>query len=172
MSEPYIGQIQIFGFNFPPRGWAHCDGQLLPISQNTALFSLLGTIYGGDGQTTFGLPDLRGRAAMHFGNGPGLPDYQLGQKPGVLDHQLNVANLPAHSHDVRAVDGNADSVFPNNGMLSITREDTYRSSGGDLVNLNSSSVGDTGIGEPFSSLQPSLVLNWCIALVGIFPPRN
>lgn len=176
MSEPFIGQIQAFGFNFAPRGWALCDGQLLPISQNTALFALIGTIYGGDGRTTFALPDLRGRAPMHFGAGPGLPNYPIGQRVGAVDHVLAVDNLPAHSHEIsiRAVDGNADSVDPNNGMLAITREDTYLSPGGTLVNLDGSSaeVGSTGTGQPFSSLQPSLVLNWCIALTGTFPSRN
>ena len=102
MSEPFIGEIRIFGFNFAPRGWALCDGQLLPISQNSALFSLLGTIYGGDGRTTFALPDLRGRAALHEGTGPGLSPRQLGQRSGSETNTLTVNQLPPHTHQARA----------------------------------------------------------------------
>lgn len=174
MSEPFIGELRCFGFNFPPQGYARCDGQLLPISQNTALFSLLGTQYGGDGETTFALPDLRGRAAVHYGNGPGLPNVTIGQEGGAATTTLSVANLPAHNHDatLNAIDANAGLTDPEDAVLAIAREDTYSNSTTATsvpMRSDSVSVGITGNGTAFNNLSPFLGVNWCIALVGIFP---
>ena len=174
MSEPFIGEIRIFGFNFAPRGWALCDGQLLPISQNSALFSLLGTIYGGDGRTTFALPDLRGRAALHFGNGPGLTSRSIGQKFGSEEHTLTVDQLPSHTHQPRAVagDGNTNvasgSVWSKDAGVSSA---TYSTHAPD-ADMSADAIANTGGGRSFDNMQPFLVVNFCIALFGIFPPRN
>lgn len=165
--EPFIGQIQAFGFNFAPRGWALCNGQLLPIAQYSALFSLLGTTYGGDGRTTFGLPDLRGRAPMHFGNGPGLTSRQLGQRGGAESVTLTTAQLPSHNHNLQsAPEGNTDEPVDNYiagaGLNSFSTEASTTSkattnSGGNLAHEN---------------MQPYLTINYCIALFGIFPSRS
>ncbi|MBC3758353.1 phage tail protein [Hyunsoonleella sp. SJ7] len=176
--EPFIGQIIMFGGNFAPRGWAFCDGTLLPISQNTALFSILGTIYGGDGRTTFGLPDLRGRVAVHAGNGPGLTDRRLGQKGGSETNTLTSSNLPAIPLKVSSADatqstatngasiatpGKLDgrSFDPSNGFNTATPD----------VTLNSASV-QGGSSTPINNMQPFQVVNYIIALTGIFPSRS
>ena len=188
MSEPFIGQIQTYGFNFAPRGWAKCDGQLLPISQNTALFSLLGTIYGGDGRTTFALPDLRGRAPMHQGNGPGVSTRKIGQRPGTEYVTLNVAQMPAHDHTGEATlsgnvkcnsgAGNADSPV-GNSLAQIARTNQYSTTGpnadmaeGTLDAAGNLTTGNAGGSQSHSNMQPSLVINYCIALVGLFPSRS
>lgn len=171
MSEPFVGQIQPFGFNFAPRGWAQCNGQLLPISGNDVLFALLGTIYGGDGRTTFGLPDLRGRAAVHAGTGPGLSSYSVGQMGGTEAVTLGTAHLPSHSHGLRARAANADQISAKGNVLATSREDTY-SPGAPDTNMASSAIQSTGGGQAHTNLQPYLTLNWCIALVGIFPSRS
>jgi microcystin-dependent protein len=188
MSEPFVGQIQPFGFNFAPRGWAKCDGQLLPISSNSALFSLLGTTYGGDGRTTFGLPDLRGRVPMHAGSGPGLSTRQIGQKSGAENVTLTESQMPAHNHggtvevtgtvQCNPGDGNADSPAGNTiakvartnqfisaGPSSPMHDNTVTASG----NFNTSNAGGS---QPHNNMQPFLVVNYCIALVGIFPSRD
>lgn len=172
MAEPFIAEIRIFPFNFAPQGWAFCDGQLLPIAQNTALFSLVGTFYGGDGETTFGLPNLQGRLPMHPGHGPGLSARSLGQSGGVETVTLNTSQVPAHSHSVKASTnpGDLDAPNANRGLA--------RSSGGfaytgeaNMVDL-ASPVSTQGGGQAHNNLMPSLTLNYCIALVGVFPSRS
>ena len=176
MSEPFIGELRCFGFNFNPRGWAKCDGQLLPISQNQALFSLLGTIYGGDGRTNFALPELRGRMPIHHGSGPGLSARSQGARSGNESTTLGIANMPNHSHaaTLKAAGSNASETAPTGLALSTAREDTYQALDGILdVDMQSGSVvvGSTGGGQSFSNMPPFEVLNWCIALQGLFPSR-
>jgi microcystin-dependent protein len=174
MSEPFIGQIQMFGFNFAPRGWAFCDGQLLPISQNTALFSLLGTTYGGDGRTTFALPDLRGRVPIHEGQGAGLSDYRLGQRAGAETTTLSIANLPAHNHAASAAGpaGNANDAIGNIWADDAGVSSATYSSGAASGTMRADAIGNTGGGQAFDNRQPYLTVNFCIALVGLFPSRN
>ena len=171
--DPFIGMIALFGFNFAPRGWALCNGQLLPIAQNTALFSLLGTYYGGNGQTTFALPDLQGRVPIHFGQGAGLSDYQIGQKGGVESTTLLVINMPAHNHTLNAVSELGGTSAPEGAFLSNTGalDREYKMSGTGVI-MNSGAIGNTGGSQPFSIIQPYLVVNFCIALQGIYPPRD
>ncbi len=188
MSEPFIGQIQPFGFNFAPRGWALCDGQLLPISQNTALFSLLGTTYGGDGRTTFALPDLRGRMPMHFGNGPGLSTRKIGQKGGAESDVLTIAHMPSHNHaatatltgtmrcnsdpgDVDTPPGHTLGQVPNRNVYSDQPPDSDMAANSVTVSGNVT-VANNGGSQPFSIMNPYLAINWSIALVGIFPSRS
>ena len=164
------------GFNFPPYpGWALCDGQLLPISTNTALFSLLGTQFGGDGQTTFALPDLRGRVPIHQGQGSGLSTYSMGENGGSESTTLSVANLPAHSHGIKVCDvaGNAKvgGGNPPRALASLSNGDMYSTSQPGF-NLNAASISNTGTSQPFSTQQPFLCVNFIIALVGIFPARS
>ncbi|MEM7452909.1 MAG: tail fiber protein [Planctomycetota bacterium] len=172
MADPFIGQIQCFGFNFAPSGWAKCDGQTLSIAQNTALFSLLGTTYGGNGQTDFRLPDFRGRVALHAGNGPGLTPRNLGSAGGSETTTLTTSNLPPHDHvaNLRANAGTPNSFKPEGNHLAAAM--TYRTGGAD-VNLGAGSVTSTstGNGASFNTMPPFLSLNWCIALFGIFPSQ-
>ncbi len=169
MSTPFLGEIRPFGFNFEPSGWAFCDGQLLPIAQNTALFSILGTTYGGDGQVTFALPDLRGRAAVHPGS-----STQLGDRGGAETVTLQANQLPAHGHRVMAsadlvtAAGPADAVLGAKGRGGV---DIYAAAG-NLTRLNPGAVESTGTGQAHDNLQPSLTVNFCIALEGIFPSRT
>ena len=176
MSEPFLAEIQIFGFNFAPRGWALCDGQILPINQNQSLFSLLGTTYGGDGETTFGLPDLRGRGAMHEGSGPGLSPKMLGQKGGAETVTLAPAEIAAHSHALKASSDEATSGNPGGNVLADLNVDLATTHGAfddptDLP-MNPDAVGLTGGGQSHTNVQPFLTLNFCIALQGLFPSRN
>ena len=174
MAEPFIGQIQMFGFNFAPRGWAMCNAQILSIAQNTALFSLLGTIYGGNGQTTFSLPDLRGRVPIHMGQGPGLSDYVEGQTGGSENKTLTINNLPAHSHAVNAKTENGNKQTPGANVLAkdAAGSTAYYSNQVPNTTMNPAMIGNTGGSQPFSNLQPFLTINFCIALQGIFPSRN
>lgn len=179
MSDPFIGEIIMFGGNFAPRGWALCDGQLLPISQNTALFSILGTTYGGDGRTTFGLPDLRSRTPVHAGNGPGLSTIRLGEKSGNEITFLNTVNLPPHSHghdhDLLASSGEGETGEPSNQILSKTTEDIYHSAGSDTAlspNSISNDATATGGRQGFSNRGPFMAVYFIIALQGTFPSRN
>jgi len=179
MSEPFIGEIKMVGFNFAPRGWALCDGQLLPISQNTALFSLLGTTYGGDGRTTFGLPDLRGRVPTHQGTGPGLTNRRIGEKIGTEYVTLNVAQMPSHNHAATgALAANSDGASTTaavGNVLAEADENTYTSEAAN-ENMQSGTVSVTvsnaGGGQPHNNMQPTLCINFVIALVGLFPSRN
>ena len=171
--EPFIGQIQAFGFNFAPRGWAKCDGQLLPISQNSALFSLLGTIYGGDGRTTFALPDLRGRSMINYGHGLELSDIRIGQTGGTETTTLQATNLPPHNHAVSIPvsntsggEGTAPGQYIANHAGGFNEDPT---GGQTLGAVNQSTIGS---GIPFNNLPPFLGSNICIALVGIYPSRS
>ena len=182
--EFYIGQIFLFAGNFAPRGSAFCNGQLLPINQNQALFSLLGTTYGGDGRTTFALPDLRGRVPMQQGNGAGLTPRTLGAKVGTETNTLSVGQLPAHNHAATTVaaagngttnkaDGNSlahvgRTLDGSNALPNIYNSDAPSIS----MHANSVSVAQTGQGQAVNNMQPSLAINYCIALVGIFPSRS
>jgi|SRR5271167_1144446 len=177
MAEPFLGEIRIFGGNFAPNGWALCDGSLLPISQNTALFSILGTTYGGDGVRTFALPDLRGRVGVSFGQGPGLSSYQQGQVGGAESDTLTTAQMPSHSHSVGASE--TPSTNDPKGAVPAKSVGPQIGSGAhvygaapDGTAMNSAMVGPTGGGQPVSILQPYLVINYIIALQGIFPSRN
>ena len=170
MSEPFLGEIQMFGFNFPPRGWAHCDGQILPINQNQALFSLLGTTYGGDGRTTFALPDLRGRTSVHPGQGAGLSNIVLGQKFGATEITLATANLPPHSHTVRCKNDEGNSEEPAGHFIAQDGEDGFAEEAD--ASMANDAVTNTGGGQPLSIRNPYLGIYHAIALVGIFPSRN
>lgn len=184
--EPFLGEIIMFAGNFAPRGWALCDGQLLPIAQNTALFSLLGTTYGGDGRTTFALPDLRGRFAMHPGNGPGLTPRRLGQRGGKENVVLTIANMPAHNHlpgtlkgtiQTNEEDGTSDEPSGKNfGNFSagtpFNANANDSSMAPDSVKIDSGVTGNTGGGQQFNIENPYECVNYIIALQGTFPSRN
>jgi microcystin-dependent protein len=173
MAEQFLGELRLVGFNFAPQGWAFCNGQLLSIAQNTALFSLLGTLYGGDGQTTFALPNLQGRVPIHFGTSPGLSPYFQGETGGVENVTLAVNQMPAHSHLVNASanKGNKASPignFPASDAAGVTAEYTGSATG----DMNAAMIAQTGGNQPHENRQPFLALNWIIALVGIFPARQ
>ncbi|MCG8354531.1 MAG: tail fiber protein [Kiloniellales bacterium] len=169
MSEPFLAEIKIFGFNFPPRSWAFCDGQILPIAQNQSLYSLLGTTYGGDGRTSFALPDLRGRAPGHVGNG-----HQQGQKTGEERHTLSAAEMPQHTHSLRASDNNATEIEAGGNVLANTTQTALNAYAGpaNLQNMGTETVVNAGGGQSHQNMQPYLALSFCIALRGLFPSRN
>ena len=176
--DAFIGSIILFAGNFAPRGWELCNGQLLSISQNTALFSILGTTYGGDGITTFALPDLRGRVPAHSGNGsqgPGLDAVQLGESAGSNNVTLTRTNMPAHSHTLAAADGSGDSSSPSGNLLGSYGTDAPPTgpytSGKATVSMAPNAVGISGDNQPVSIMQPYLGLNYIICLEGIFPSR-
>lgn len=171
MSEPFIGQLMLVPYNFAPRGWAFCNGQLLSIAQNTALFSLLGTTYGGDGVTTFALPDLRGRAALSSGQGPGLQNYDLGQVGGTETVTLTTAEMPAHNHGVSAVEDDAVAALPTNALLANITPAGYSSSPTNTT-MSPAMIQMAGRSLPHENRSPYLTLNYVIALEGIFPSRN
>jgi microcystin-dependent protein len=170
VSQPFIGQIGIFGFNFPPRNWAQCDGQLLPIAQNTALFSILGTTYGGNGTTTFGLPDLRGRVPLQQGQGPGLSQYNLGQQSGSVEVSLTANQIPAHNHAINASSNPPSQGAVANAVWAQAANVPYAASAD--ASMSAAALGNAGGSQPHDNMAPSLALNFCIALQGIFPPRN
>lgn len=175
MADPFVAEIRIFPFNFPPRGWAFCDGQLLPLSQNTALFSLLGTTYGGNGQSTFALPNLQGRAPMHPGQGPGLSLHDLGETGGTETVTLLASEMPSHSHTMKA--NNSDGLFPSPGANvpsgpGADRDLFLYKEGVANASMNPAASGTTGGSLPHNNLMPYLTLYFCIALQGVFPPRS
>jgi microcystin-dependent protein len=172
MSEPFLGEIRMFAGNFAPRGWALCQGQLLPISQNTALFSLLGTYYGGNGQSTFALPDLRGRAPIHQGQGPSLTLRNLGEQVGTESVTLIYNEMPAHTHIVMGVAAPGNSVSPAGGYpaVSTTRDRVYSTSAPDANPTNQ--LPPAGGGQPHNNLMPYLTVNFIIAMEGVFPARS
>lgn len=178
MADPFLGQIVMFGGNFAPRGWALCDGQLLAISGNSALFSILGTTYGGDGRTTFGLPDLRGRVALHEGNGPGLTNRPLGSKSGAETNTLNVNQLPAHGHaatvNCAAGTGNTNAAAGNVWSTDLGNQSATYSNAAPNGTMRADAVQtqNTGGGQAVNNMQPYQVINYIIALQGIFPSRN
>ena len=163
MAEPFLAEIRIMSFNFAPKGWAMCNGQLLPINQNQALFSLLGTTFGGDGRTTFGLPDLRGRVPIHVGSG-----WSLGQKGGEEFHTVTQQEMPSHLHGVQANSAAANKAVPTGNFLANVSTKVYGATV-NLTTLHPSTVSNLGGSQPHENRQPFLVLNFCIALQGIFP---
>ncbi|HVJ51986.1 MAG TPA: tail fiber protein [Aliidongia sp.] len=180
MTEPFLAQITLMGFNFPPNGWALCQGQILPIAQNTALFSLLGVNFGGNGTTNFALPDLRGRIPIGQGQGPGLSPYVVGEDGGVESVTLINATIPTHSHALPAIAGSATTNVPDNNLTAralvsgrgSVPVNSYTQPGA-LTPLSPAQLGAAPGGSgPHTNLQPFLTLNWCIALQGVFPARS
>ncbi len=168
-QDPFVGEIRLFAGDFAPRGWAFCQGQLLPISQNTALFSLLGTTYGGDGRTTFALPDLRGRVPVGFGQGPGLSNYSLGQKSGAETVTLNPSQIPSHLH---AVENLSELPYKSSPADKSDSKVLVTGSTAGSTGVNTVKTGSAGGSQPHSIVQPVLGMNYIIALQGIFPSRN
>jgi microcystin-dependent protein len=165
MAEPFLSEIRIMSFVFAPKGWALCNGQLLPINQNQALFSLLGTTFGGDGRVSFALPDLRARTPIHVGNG-----HTLGERGGEQAHTLSIAEIPTHVHIEQASSNVGDAVNPTNAVLA-SASNVYRTAD-NLTALNAASVTNTGGSQTHLNMQPFLILSFCIALQGIFPSPN
>lgn len=175
MADPFVAEIRIFPFNFAPTGWALCNGQLMPISQNTALFSLLGTTYGGDGRTTFALPNLQGMAPLQQGQGPGLSLYDLGQAAGTDSVTLLTSEMPSHSHSVgvNSNPGNLQSPASNLILGRSQRANAYQdNTTQNLVTMNANALSVAGGSLPHNNLMPYLTVNFCVALQGIFPPRG
>ncbi len=174
MSEPFIAEIRIFAGNFAPRGWAFCDGQLLPIAENTALFSLIGTIYGGDGRTTTALPNLQGRAPMHPGHGAGLTSRRLGEKTGTEVVTITEAQLPNHNHTLRANSsyGTDEAPAATKSLAASFPIPLYSSSDTSLVDMAFEALSETGGGQYHNNIQPFLALNFIIALMGLYPSRG
>lgn len=166
MSEPFLAEVRMVGFNFAPRGWAFCDGQILPINQNQSLYSLLGTTYGGDGRTSFALPDLRGRTPIHVGQG-----HREGQKSGEETHTLSASEMPRHTHVLHGSSSEGDAPVPSGHVLARTPPMIYRSPA-NLTPLASGTVTNVGGGQAHENMQPYLAVNFCIALQGLFPSRN
>jgi microcystin-dependent protein len=176
MADPFVTEIRIFGFNFPPKGWAFCNGQLMPISQNTAVFSLLGTTYGGDGKSTFALPDLQGNAALCAGQSAGTSEYFLGQMGGSQNVTLIQSEIPVHTHSLSAfVSVNADQFGPNpNGQSILGRSvngNAYSTNITKVVQMAPQALAPAGGSLPHNNMQPTIALNFCIALQGVFPQR-
>jgi microcystin-dependent protein len=173
MSEPFVAEIRMFGFNFPPTGWAYCNGQLMPISQNTALFALLGTYYGGDGKSTFALPDLQGCSPMHPGQGPGLSDRFLGETAGSEAVTLLESEMPAHPHGLMASNQPGEDAAPAGEALgrSVGASLYQTNTSQNLVAMAPDALGVAGSSLPHNNLMPYLALNFCIALQGVFPQR-
>ncbi len=176
-QEPILGEVRLFGFNFCPRGWGDAAGQLLAINSNTALFSLYGTIYGGDGRTTFGLPDLRGRVPLNAGSGPGLAPVTIGQRGGIEDKTLLEQEMPPHNHQVNATNAVGDQRGPSDDFLA----DPPNVAGAQIqpyhdgpanVQMNPGMIANAGGGQSFSIRNPYVGMNWCVALVGIYPSRS
>ena len=177
MSNPFLAEIRIFPFNFAPKGWAFCDGQILPLSQNTALFSLLGTTYGGDGRSNFALPNLQGCAPMHPGQGPGLSLHDLGETGGSDTVTLLESEIPSHPHSLMAAAlvADLDAPSPNVALARTTPAQLYTSAANGtppLVQLSDNTIAPAGGDQPHNNLMPYLTLNFCIALQGVFPPRT
>lgn len=166
MAEPFLSEIRVMSFSFPPKGWALCDGQLLPINQNQALFSLLGTVYGGNGTQTFGLPNLQGRVPIHFGSG-----YVLGETGGEQAHTLTINEMPTHIHFAQGTSATGNAAPPANNLLALTPAQIYAAPGS-LTTLQPGTIGNAGGSQPHSNLQPYLTITFCIALQGIFPSQN
>jgi len=177
MSSPFVAEIRMFGFNFAPRGWAFCAGQLLPISQNTALFSLLGTQYGGDGKSTFGLPDLQGNSPMNQGQGSGLSPRFIGETAGEQNVTLIQSEMPSHTHTVNCFNGGGDVLPPTSAVWGEAKVgkggvNLYLTNPGSTANMNPLGFGLTGGSLPHNNMPPYLTLNFCIALQGVFPARS
>jgi microcystin-dependent protein len=175
MSSPFVAEIRVVGFNFPPTGWAFCDGQIMPISQNTALFSLLGTFYGGDGKSTFALPNLQDNAPIHQGQGQGLSQYDIGQQSGTPNVTLLESEMPLHNHQASASIDDAQFQAPASDRELATSNPGFAFQSNDsssLTPMNPQTLGVTGSSLPHNNMMPSLVLNFVIAMQGVFPPRG
>lgn len=174
MADPFVAEIRIFPFNFAPTGWAWCDGQLLPLSQNTALFSLLGTTYGGNGSSNFALPDLQGRAPMHPGQGPGLSLHDLGEPGGSETVTLLESEIPAHAHTLRDHDLDLGELNApsSNRSLAQSANSTIYTAAVNLVPMSPQALAPAGGDQPHNNMQPYLTFYFCIALQGVFPPRT
>ena len=170
--DPFVAEIRIFPFNFAPKGWAFCDGQILPISQNTALFSLLGTTYGGDGKSNFALPDMQGNAPMHPGQGPGLSLHDLGETGGSDTVSLLESEIPSHSHSAAASFADATERQPGGQKFAAGIGMSYYAPAAALTPLSDQMLAPAGGDQPHNNLQPYLTLNFCIALQGVYPPRT
>lgn len=171
-QDYFVGEMRWVAFNFAPKGWATCDGQILSISQNTALFSLLGTQFGGDGKTTFALPDVRGRAPVHQGQGPGLSLRTIGEKVGTETVTLTTGQIPAHTHQLKGTSNIATAVTPTSNVAAAKSRTPLYGAASNLVNMSPGAIDLTGGGQAHENMPPYLVLNCVIALQGIFPPRN
>ena len=173
MAEPFIAEIKMFGGNFAPRGYAYCNGQLLPIAQNTALFSLVGTTYGGDGRTTLALPNLKERVPMHPGRGPGLTQRRLGERAGVSTVTLAETQIPSHNHALSGTESPAQSASPENAVFAKSQgEDAYSDGTTNLVNMDAGMVRSVGGGGAHNNMQPYTAVSFIIALTGLFPSRS
>jgi microcystin-dependent protein len=174
VADPFVAEIRMFPFNFAPRGWAFCDGQLLPLSQNTALFSLLGTTYGGNGKSNFALPDLQGRAPMHPGQGPGLSLHDLGESAGAETVTLLESEIPSHTHALSAQAVPGDTPTPDAGVHArVIGATPYQPpAAAPLVAMSDQALAAVGGDQPHNNMMPYLTLNFCIALQGVFPPRT
>ena len=166
MAEPFLSEIRLMSFDFAPKGWAMCNGQQLPINQNQALFALLGTTYGGNGQTTFALPDLRGRVPIHVGDG-----FTLGTKAGEAAHTVTLQEMPTHPHFLNVTNNNGSAAMPTGNVLAAANN-MYHDPSGSLTTMSPSTVGNVGGSQPHNNMQPYLSLTFCIALQGIFPSQN
>jgi microcystin-dependent protein len=172
MSTPFLGVVRVFAFNFPPRGYALCNGQLLAINTNQALFALLGTTYGGNGTTNFALPNLQGRAPIHFGQGAGLPSYALGQTSGAENHTLIATEMPQHTHQAVGSGNNADQTYPPGNTWAKNGSAAGFTNAAANGTMAAGSVSNAGGSQPHNNMSPYLVVNYSIALQGIFPSRN
>lgn len=173
MSSPYVGEIRMFGASFAPAGWAFCDGQLMPISQNETLFNLIGTTYGGDGQETFAMPDLQGRVPVHQGQGPGISqNYQLGEKGGVESVTLNTQQIPTHNHAFLASTTAGNSVVPTGNVTGNSGQVTFYALGTAITNMFGTAITPVGGSQPHENMQPYLAISFIISLFGIFPSQN
>ncbi|MFT3743530.1 MAG: tail fiber protein [Pyrinomonadaceae bacterium] len=175
MADPFVAEIRIFPFNFAPRGWAWCDGQLLPLSQNTALFSLLGTTYGGNGKSNFALPDLQGRAPMHPGQGPGLSLHDLGETGGSETVTLLETEIPSHSHSAGSQNVALGGVVQPSATTTLNRPasgNLFATTTNPTVQMAPETIAPTGGGQPHKNMQPYLTFYFCIALQGVYPPRT
>ena len=171
MGTPFIGEIRMFGGNFAPAGWAFCSGQLMPIAENDALFTLIGTTYGGDGQQTFGLPNLQGRLPMHMGTGAGLSARVIGEMGGVETVTLTTQQIPIHSHVPQAVSGNGNQTTPQNGVWAGAAASRYTTNAPSLA-MNNTLVGGAGGSQPHDNMMPYLAISFIISLYGVFPTQS
>jgi microcystin-dependent protein len=171
--DPFVAEIRIFPFNFPPKGWAFCDGQILPLSQNTALFSLLGTTYGGDGKSNFALPDMQGNSPMFYGQGPGLSLHDIGESSGSQTVTLLESEIPSHGHALMANVFNANLAAPSpaRSFAKTSPGTSYKTTTTNLTQLSFNAIAPAGGGQPHNNMMPYLTLNFCIALQGVYPPR-
>jgi microcystin-dependent protein len=174
MGQPFVGEVRLVAFNFPPNGWMMCQGQLLPISENETLFNLIGTTYGGDGQSTFQLPDLQGRVPIHQGNGPGGVNFTIGEKAGVESVTLTTQQIPIHSHPLLGSSANGNSNFPQGNVLAANPTFVYVTTGPPNANkaMNAVAITPQGGSQPHDNLQPYLTMSWVISLFGIFPSQT